>query len=176
MTTLSVPRGGSRVVAVAGTSASAWVASEVSSLVVFAGGTSSGVAGWLVERTRDTAAARVAQLKVGYELTWQQLAELFGVSRRAVHSWAIGASMRRRNIDRLERLELALPSNEGDPASQHRWLFSGTPANPSPYSQLLRELAPVDRDRAVDLLQGTVEAPRVRGVELVGNEWQLPAQ
>jgi DNA-binding transcriptional regulator YiaG len=37
-------------------------------------------------------------------LTWEQLAKLFGVSRRALHHWASGAVMAPTNKDHLERL------------------------------------------------------------------------
>jgi transcriptional regulator with XRE-family HTH domain len=48
---------------------------------------------------------RVRRLHDMSGLTWDQLARAFGVSRRAVHSWAGGGRLNARNAERLEQVE-----------------------------------------------------------------------
>lgn len=59
----------------------------------------------------------IRQTKVRSGLTWDQLAEVFGVSRRAVHGWAAGARMNARHAETLAWLEqlLARVEESGDP-------------------------------------------------------------
>jgi transcriptional regulator with XRE-family HTH domain len=52
-------------------------------------------------------------------LTWDQLASIFGVSRRAIHGWASGARMNAQNAEALALLRETLAAIEvpGDPGS-----------------------------------------------------------
>ncbi|MGW0215714.1 helix-turn-helix transcriptional regulator [Micromonospora chokoriensis] len=56
------------------------------------------------------------QLRDASGLTWDQLAKLFGVSRRAIHHWANGGRMTARNSEVLRDLMQqfrALPGQDG---------------------------------------------------------------
>lgn len=72
----------------------------------------------------DTETA-IRQLHSQSGLTWDQLARLFGVSRRAVHLWAAGGRMNSRNIEFLgvlKRVANSLPA--GTPEERRALLFS----------------------------------------------------
>lgn len=62
--------------------------------------TSSGMSVMLVER----AGAAIAELRRLSGLTWDQLARLFNVSRRALHFWASGKAMTPGNEEHLQRI------------------------------------------------------------------------
>ena len=53
-------------------------------------------------------------------LTWEQLAKLFGVSRRAVHLWASGGRMNSAHVDRLNEVLSVIRSIQGDTVEQRR--------------------------------------------------------
>lgn len=53
-------------------------------------------------------------------LTWDQLAKLFGVSRRAVHLWASGGRMNSAHVDRLNEVLSVIRSIQGDTVEQRR--------------------------------------------------------
>src|SRR5260370_15321556 len=53
-------------------------------------------------------------------LTWNQLAKLFGVSRRAVHFWANGGRMNSIHSARLKEILLAVQSVEADSGARRR--------------------------------------------------------
>jgi DNA-binding transcriptional regulator YiaG len=57
----------------------------------------------VLEATATTAEA-VRQLRKVSGLTWDELARLFGVSRRAVHNWAAGGALNARNAQLLGTL------------------------------------------------------------------------
>jgi transcriptional regulator with XRE-family HTH domain len=57
---------------------------------------------------RSTFAATVRELKARSGLTWDQLAGVFGVSRRAVHGWAAGARLNAQNSELLNWLRQTL--------------------------------------------------------------------
>jgi transcriptional regulator with XRE-family HTH domain len=50
------------------------------------------------------AGAAIAELRRSSGLTWDQLARLFGVSRRSLHFWASGSAMTPANEERLQRV------------------------------------------------------------------------
>lgn len=58
----------------------------------------------LQQQQRKRAAQNLSQLRRAAGFTWDQLARLFGVSRRAVHFWASGQPMAAENEERLHRL------------------------------------------------------------------------
>jgi transcriptional regulator with XRE-family HTH domain len=57
-------------------------------------------------------------------LTWEQLARIFGVSRRAVHMWANGARMNATNAELLMRLIGFLGQMEGGPDQRRATLLA----------------------------------------------------
>lgn len=100
-------------------------------------------------------------------LTWDQLAKLFGVSRRAVHAWAAGARMNDHHARWLTELTAAIRGLPGDdpatrrayllaPGDDNRSLFErlrmaavrGEPFNISPFDPW--NLLDVQHDRDVD--------------------------
>ena len=88
-----------------------------------------------------TSAERIEALHARTGLTWQQLARLFGVSRRAVHMWASGNRMSSTNLERLDRVEAAVEAvGELDPELARQALMSRR-GGASIYAQLLREVA-----------------------------------
>ena len=90
-----------------------------------------------------TPSQRVSKLKDESGLTWGQIAELFGVSRRAVHFWVEGGNMASHNVARLQRLEEARREIVGDgPAAVRNGLFTITSNGQSPFSRLLSEITP----------------------------------
>lgn len=92
-------------------------------------------------RAASTSAKRVEELHARTGLTWQQLARLFGVSRRAVHMWANGNRMSSTNLERLDRVETALaPLRELGPELARQALMSRRHGT-SLYSELLHEVA-----------------------------------
>lgn len=60
----------------------------------------------------------------GSGLTWEQLARVFGVSRRAVHMWANGARMNATNAELLMRLIGLLDQIEGGPDQRRAALLA----------------------------------------------------
>jgi transcriptional regulator with XRE-family HTH domain len=52
----------------------------------------------------EHAGAAIAELRRISGFTWEQLARLFGVSRRSLHFWASGKAMTRSNGEHLQRL------------------------------------------------------------------------
>lgn len=76
---------------------------------------------------KPVAAFRVRQLKDDSGLTWDQLRRLFGVSRRALHSWAGGARMNSRNEERLVCLESVIAALEGGATERRDALLGSSP-------------------------------------------------
>jgi transcriptional regulator with XRE-family HTH domain len=56
-------------------------------------------------------------------LTWEQLAKLFGVSRRAIHLWASGGRMNSAHSERLNAILSAIQHLEADTAEQRRQML-----------------------------------------------------
>lgn len=91
-----------------------------------------------VDDVVDTAAS-VRALRERLDLTWSELAELFGVSRRAVHNWANGAAMNSRNQQWLAELfDLIVKPGETPDAARRR-LMQATAAQPSLFRAVVRE-------------------------------------
>ncbi|MGH8904939.1 MAG: helix-turn-helix domain-containing protein [Egibacteraceae bacterium] len=75
-------------------------------------------------------------------LTWSQLARLFGVSRRAVHAWVGGSRMSAANLERLGRVEQFVSAcYEATPQATRDRLFSSPPGQLSPFATLLAEIS-----------------------------------
>ena len=81
-------------------------------------------AGIPIEVAPDAAAA-LAELRRRAGLTWDQLAELFGVSRRSVHFWASGRPLTAGHLAHLsESLEIVRRLDHGDPGATREALFA----------------------------------------------------
>jgi transcriptional regulator with XRE-family HTH domain len=70
-------------------------------------------------------------------LTWEQLARLFGVSRRAVHAWASGSRVSARHFEAIYDLAGRLTQRVGDAEENRAWLLDSS-AGPSVYEQMRR--------------------------------------
>lgn len=69
-------------------------------------------------RDREATSRAVSELRRIGGLTWDQLAQLFGVSRRAVHFWASGKPLNAENEARLLRvLDVVRYADRGDSRS-----------------------------------------------------------
>jgi len=62
-------------------------------------------------------------------LTWQHLASMFGVDRRAVHLWASGRNMSAPNAQRLGRLLALVRNSNATPAETRAWFLGLTPGS-----------------------------------------------
>ena len=72
----------------------------------------------------ESSARAICKLRLFGGLTWDQLARLFGVSRRAVHFWASGKPMNAGNEERLHRvLEIVLFIDRGNAQGNRAALF-----------------------------------------------------
>ena len=79
------------------------------------------------------------QLKGSTGLSWKKIAELFGVSRRAVYDWLEGKSMSEQNYSKLISVEEAVASINYSTAFQLRtFLLFGNSGGENPF-QLLKE-------------------------------------
>ncbi|MER7587947.1 helix-turn-helix transcriptional regulator [Micromonospora sp. NPDC127501] len=72
---------------------------------------------------RPPVAQTVRKLYDEAGLTWEQLARLFGVSRRAVHNWANGGKMTARHVEILAELTRAISALPTNTPSERRELF-----------------------------------------------------
>lgn len=175
MTTSVLGRNVLCALALTGTSALASpVSATMQPIVWFASGTTSGAGVSWSEAARP--ATRIGRLRDAWDLTWNEVATLLGVSRRSVHAWVAGTPIRQRNLDRLAAIERKLGKADDSPAINRLRLFSGTPTSPSLYTSLIADTSTRPESRAADLMRGTVDAPIVRGRALTGDEWQLPGE
>jgi DNA-binding transcriptional regulator YiaG len=104
--------------------------------------------------SRLAPAESVRQLRAESGLTWDQLARLFGVSRRAVHHWASGGRMNSVNEEHLAAIWEAvrrLPTN--DPTKRRSLLIS-TPETGLSVFELLKAGRPTS-----EVLQAAAYSP-----------------
>lgn len=92
-------------------------------------------------------------------LTWEQLAKLFGVSRRAVHLWASGGRMNSYHAELLGRVLSSVSMIEADTPTQRREVILA----PGPDGRTLYEALLAERGG-----QRGVNAPSVPPEQLVG--------
>ncbi|SDH33557.1 hypothetical protein SAMN05421505_11471 [Sinosporangium album] len=72
-------------------------------------------------------------------LTWEQLARLFWVSRRAIHHWAVGGTMNSANIRRLSHLLSIVGELPGStPADRRAAIFVPRENGRSLYDELIQ--------------------------------------
>jgi hypothetical protein len=90
------------------------------------------------EKPTDDLAHSVRALHEDSGLTWDQLAKLFNVSRRAVHQWAVGGRMNTTNVTRLQELTRVVAALAGNGATDKRsaLLAPARPAGRSLYDDL----------------------------------------
>ncbi|MDP9442015.1 MAG: hypothetical protein M3P34_07545 [Actinomycetota bacterium] len=90
----------------------------------------------------DTANA-VRGLKKRSGLSWQQLADAFGVSRRSLHFWANDGNMAAASVRRLEALIRAVERvGLVDPVAVRSALLAPRPGGRSHFEELVAEVAP----------------------------------
>ena len=109
----------------------------------------------------DRAGASIAELRRLSGLSWDQLARLFNVSRRALHFWASGKAMAPSNEEHLQRLLGVVRKIDRGSASVNRTALLGVQDGELP----LDLLADGKYDRTLTLL-GPGEARRVRAPRL----------
>jgi DNA-binding transcriptional regulator YiaG len=115
----------------------------------------------------DRAGAAMAELRRMTGLKWEQLARLFGVSRRALHFWASGKEMAAGNEEHLHRLCAVMRRVDRGSASANRTALLGVLDDGRiPFDLLTAR----EYDRVVALLGesegGRVRPPRVSAAEL----------
>jgi DNA-binding transcriptional regulator YiaG len=88
-----------------------------------------------------TSASQVQWLHAESGLTWDQLARVMGVSRRAVHSWAAGHRLAASNAERVAAVYRLVQSLSGDNAGERRsQLLVGRDSLPSTFESLCRDV------------------------------------
>lgn len=71
-------------------------------------------------------------------LSWMQIAQLFGVSRRSVHLWASGQRMTDHHAQLLDRqLQVIIEHDQGDPYETKRLLLSAQGASRSQFQLMV---------------------------------------
>jgi DNA-binding transcriptional regulator YiaG len=92
-------------------------------------------------------------------LTWDQLARLFGVSRRSVHAWATGARLNAYHQELLTELtQLVAWIDTGDPHRNRDQLLAPRPGGPSLFDEVRARRA----DQSFDIT-GTLPPAQLLG-------------
>ena len=108
----------------------------------------------------DPAGAAIAELRRVSGFTWDQLARLFNVTRRALHFWASGKAMAASNEEHLQRLLVVVREIDRGSASANRTALLTSRGGTIP----LDLLAAAQYDRVVALLGrgegGRAHAPK----------------
>ncbi len=98
-------------------------------------------------------AASLAALRELSGLTWNQLARLFGVSRRAVHFWAEGRPLTPSHEEQLQRLLAVVQElDRGTPRANRALLLVARPGEPMVFDLLAA--ARSSRNDGGDLAEG----------------------
>lgn len=110
------------------------------------------------EPARETATPAEAVRRVHDRsgLSWEQVARLFGVSRRSVHNWATGGVMNAENAARLSEISAAFADLPDEPARARDELLAPDPSGVSRYQRLIatRETTQRPEGFAVEQLMG----------------------
>jgi DNA-binding transcriptional regulator YiaG len=121
-------------------------------------------AGLPIQRRRTP--SKISEVRRITGLTWDQLAQLFGVSRRAVHFWASGKEMSSENEARLSRVAACLLScDRGSARANREALFTPHHDATVPFDLLMEG----HYDRFVAAMLDTEEervAPRQRSTRV----------
>ncbi|WP_369962082.1 helix-turn-helix domain-containing protein [Leifsonia sp. EB34] len=95
-------------------------------------------------------------------LTWDQIARLFGVSRRAVHHWAAGDTMNAHNHEWLSKVSAVVASMPGiSPSERRDALMRPDSDGLSPYDALRRAVS----SGSADINRLPVSLAALMGVE-----------
>ncbi len=106
---------------------------------------------------RPTPNNALAELRRLSGLTWEQLAQLFGVARRSLHFWASGKRLSANNEEKLYRLlSVAQAVDRGSPRTNRRLLVSALSSGDIPLD-LLRD----EQYEVVVQELGATEASRI---------------
>lgn len=115
--------------------------------------------GAAVDQEPEDTRRAISELRRISGLTWEQLSQLFEVSRRSVHLWASGRPLRAENEARLMRvLEVVRYADRGDARSNRRVLLNAD-RGLSPFNLLMGERFD---DAKVALGQGVGRAAPLR--------------
>lgn len=87
----------------------------------------------------DTASA-VRRLRDRSGLSWEELARLFGVSRRSVHNWVTGGQLNSLHVERLAVLTKAFSGLPTEPIEARAELRAPDSTGVSRYQRLVQEL------------------------------------
>ena len=87
-----------------------------------------------------TSDALVRRVREAAGLTWDQLARVFGVSRRSVHNWSSGEKMSAHNLELLGRLYTLVTSLGSNPDEVRVALFAPDSSGESPID-VFRQMA-----------------------------------
>ena len=107
---------------------------------------------------RPTTGDAIAELRRLSGLTWEQLAQIFGVARRSLHFWASGKPLSANNEQKLYRLlGIARAIDRGSPRRNRTLLLSALPGGQIPldlladdhYDVVLKELSAGTRPQAL---------------------------
>ena len=94
---------------------------------------------------------RIIELKERTELTWPQIARLFGVSKRAVMLWRAGGQMAAVHDERLiELLSRLREAPSGTSTETRMWLMTIDGHGTAPYQRWVEEAASRKREPWID--------------------------
>jgi hypothetical protein len=112
-----------------------------------------------VDRRRtNELATQLQHLKETTGLSWNQVAALFGVTRRAVHFWIRGGNITDDHLARLDHLQTQLFAHvSDDPRSTRAALMLPDATGRSPWSRLLSDVASEPSFSALDRLGSVYE-------------------
>lgn len=89
-----------------------------------------------------SAAEQVRTLRDASGLTWDQLARLFGVSRRTIHNWASGARLSALHAEALGQVTALLAARRNNTAAENRsWLLMSDGGNRSVFDEIRSALS-----------------------------------
>lgn len=95
----------------------------------------------LAPQAEQTSAMDLKALRESSGLTWEQLARLFGVSRRSVHNWSAGERMNSHNAEILSQISEFVSSLPGETADEKRSELLRTRPGGSHFDALRRTLS-----------------------------------
>lgn len=121
----------------------------------------------------------VRALRERTDLSWQQIADVAGVSRRAVHYWDSGAPMSELHAERLTHLEVAIQHLEGRrPEDVREYLLAPDAEGSNPLRRLIaaHRAHPEAGPSQVDLLRGGGDVQGVKSTKKVRRGRTLKVQ
>jgi transcriptional regulator with XRE-family HTH domain len=111
---------------------------------VDAAGATTGTGGFLAPHppAEPSTAEAIGRLRDRSGLSWDQLAGMFGVSRRSVHKWAGGGALNAGHTARLRHLTQLVGGLGPTPAAVRAQLFMPDRNGATLYQQLVRQALP----------------------------------